>query len=150
MIPSGSCVISITRHLRPSILGIDACANQSVVGILESKKIKSSYIYPFLVNEIPRFMSLRTGAQQPHINKGTIDDESNILVPPEAILNAYYKKVNSVYELIIIKSFENQQLASLRDWLLPMLMNGQVRVKEAAEMVHGLGLEAEVETGCGM
>lgn len=26
---------------------------------------------------------------------------------------------------------ENQQLASLRDWLLPMLMNGQVTVKQA-------------------
>ena len=24
---------------------------------------------------------------------------------------------------------ENQKLAELRDWLLPMLMNGQVRVK---------------------
>jgi type I restriction enzyme S subunit len=30
---------------------------------------------------------------------------------------------------------ENQHLASLRDWLLPMLMNGQVTVKEAEERV---------------
>jgi type I restriction enzyme S subunit len=35
---------------------------------------------------------------------------------------------------------ENQQLASLRDWLLPMLMNGQVRVGDVEEE---LGMVAE-------
>jgi len=29
-------------------------------------------------------------------------------------------------------SIENDELASLRDWLLPMLMNGQVTVGEAS------------------
>ena len=31
---------------------------------------------------------------------------------------------------------ENQKLADLRDWLLPMLMNGQVTVKEAQEHIN--------------
>ena len=30
---------------------------------------------------------------------------------------------------------QNQELAQLRDWLLPMLMNGQVTVGDAEEMV---------------
>jgi type I restriction enzyme, S subunit len=33
-----------------------------------------------------------------------------------------------VNEIEILKE-QNQQLAELRDWLLPMLMNGQVKVK---------------------
>jgi len=32
---------------------------------------------------------------------------------------------------------QNQELVALRDWLLPMLMNGQVSVGEAEEMVKG-------------
>lgn len=36
---------------------------------------------------------------------------------------------------------QNQELASLRDWLLPIFMNGQVRVGESAG--DGLGLVAE-------
>ncbi|WP_321347075.1 restriction endonuclease subunit S [uncultured Draconibacterium sp.] len=40
---------------------------------------------------------------------------------------------------------QNQQLAALRDWLLPMLMNGQVTVKEAEEKVSELGVAAEPE-----
>lgn len=128
LLPKGSTVLSITRHLRPSILAIDACANQSVIGIYESKEIKSSYIYPYLQNEIPRLMSLRTGAQQPHINKNTVDT-SNIIVPPSNYLLKYYKVVDVMYQKINTIAFESQQLTALRDWLLPLLMNGQVRVK---------------------
>ena len=41
---------------------------------------------------------------------------------------------------------QNQQLTSLRDWLLPMLMNGQVTVKEAEEKVSNLAMVAEPAT----
>lgn len=129
LMPIGTCVLSITRHLRASILAVDSCANQSVVGLLESESLKSPYIYPYLINELPRLMSLRTGAQQPHINKGTVE-ESYILIPDKTVLKLYYSRVKSLYDKIIIHSKENQKLAALRDWLLPMLMNGQVRVGE--------------------
>jgi len=141
LMSKGTCVLSITRHLRPSILGIDACANQSVVGILESDKLKASFIYPYLKNEIPRLMSLRTGAQQPHINKKTVDT-SLIVHPPIEILEAYYETVNSIYSQIINSSFQNQKLAELRDWLLPMLMNGQVTVGEAEEKLDMVAEES--------
>jgi len=127
LMPAGSCVLSITRHLRPSVLAVDSCVNQSVVGFFESDILKSSYVYPYLVNEIPRLMSLRTGAQQPHINKGIVD-ASIILIPSNQILEKYYKLVDSKYKKIINNAFQNQKLSELRDWLLPMLMNGQVKV----------------------
>ena len=38
------------------------------------------------------------------------------------------------------ENFKNQELASLRDWLLPMLMNGQVTV---GEVEKELGMVAE-------
>ncbi len=139
LMPIGTVALSITRHIRPSILAIEACANQSVVGIFESEKLKTSYIYPYIQNEVPRFMILRTGAQQPHINKATIDN-STIIVPSENILKKYYKLANPLYEKIINNAFQNQKLTALRDWLLPMLMNGQVTVGEAEEK---LGMVAE-------
>ncbi len=127
VLPKGSVVISLVRYIRPSILGIEACASQSVVGVCETETLKKSFIYPFVVNEVPRFMALRTGAQQPHINKGVIDD-TLLCIPPDNVLNDYYKLVKPVYEKIVNLAFQSQTLAELRDWLLPMLMNGQVRV----------------------
>lgn len=127
LIPTGSVVVSIVRYIRPSILGIEAATNQSVVAILESDKFKKSFIYPFLCGEIPRLMGLRTGAQQPHINKGVID-ETLAVIPNDEILEEYYKIAESIFDGIIIRAFETQQLTQIRDWLLPMLMNGQVTV----------------------
>ncbi len=42
------------------------------------------------------------------------------------------------------ENFEKQELVSLRDWLLPMLMNGQVSVGEAEEEL-GMVAESGVE-----
>jgi type I restriction enzyme S subunit len=52
-----------------------------------------------------------------------------LVIPSDTILKMYYDKVYSIYKKIYINQRENLELAKLRDWLLPMLMNGQVSVK---------------------
>lgn len=128
LLPKGTVVISIVRYIRPSILGLDAATNQSVVGILENESLKSTFIYPYFCGEVPRLIGLRTGAQQPHINKGTIDD-SPIAIPPVDVLENYYGVADAIFEKIMVQAFQNHELVNLRDWLLPLLMNGQVTVK---------------------
>ena len=125
--PKGSVTLSITRHLRPSILCIDACINQSVVAILENDKISKEYIYPLLNRDIPRLMSLRTGAQQPHINKGTVE-AINVILPPANIMGAYINKAESIYNAIFNNAKEVEELTKQRDELLPLLMNGQATI----------------------
>ncbi|MBE3976826.1 restriction endonuclease subunit S [Vibrio parahaemolyticus] len=132
LLPKGTVIISIVRYIRPSILGIDAATNQSVVGIRECKRLKSSFIYPYFCSEVPRLMGLRTGAQQPHINKGVIEN-SPIVIPSDKSLTDYYKIADPIFEKIMNLAFQNQELVQIRDWLLPMLMNGQVTVKPSAE-----------------
>ena len=127
LLPEGSVILSIVRHIRASILGIAAATNQSVVGIKETGSIKHCFIFPFIMGEIPRFMMLRTGAQQPHINKGTVD-ETPLVIPAAETLGAYTAIAGPLFEQIRIHQRQNQELTALRDWLLPMLMNGQVRV----------------------
>ena len=72
-------------------------------------------------------MALRTGAQQPHINKGVLD-ESLLVIPDDATLRAYSSKAAPVFLQIHNNLQQNRELAHLRDWLLPLLMNGQVTV----------------------
>ena len=127
ILPSGSVIISIVRHLRVSILAINAAFNQSVVGLYETDTLKNSFLYPYLCRELPRLMSLRTGAQQPHINKGIVD-ASLLVIPSSEILKTYYNSTDSIFEKINVAAMENVKLSELRDWLLPMLMNGQVTV----------------------
>ena len=49
--------------------------------------------------------------------------------PTADLLKKYDDVVTSYNKMIFERSLENRELISLRDWLLPMLMNGQVTVK---------------------
>ena len=49
-------------------------------------------------------------------------------LPQEEILLKYEQMVSACFKKMTINAKENQQLAQLRDWLLPLLMNGQVTV----------------------
>jgi len=44
------------------------------------------------------------------------------------LLDAFEEKMKPVYKAILNNHQQNQELTQLRDWLLPMLMNGQVTV----------------------
>lgn len=125
--PAGSVLLSITRYIRPSILAIDACFNQSVVAILENRTLHTEFLYPFVQSQVPRYLTLRTGAQQPHINKVTVS-ETCFSMPTELILARYYDKVAPIFNQLILVAKAVDRLSALRDWLLPMLVNGQVHV----------------------
>jgi type I restriction enzyme, S subunit len=54
--------------------------------------------------------------------------QSKVAVPPVALTMQLDKLISPILNKQITSQVENQSLAALRDWLLPMLMNGQVRV----------------------
>ncbi|WP_435255256.1 restriction endonuclease subunit S [Tenacibaculum sp. A30] len=56
--------------------------------------------------------------------------------PQKNIVEKFYQKVKPLHAKKQKNLQENQKLAELRDWLLPMLMNGQVTVKEAQEHIN--------------
>ncbi|EII2400104.1 restriction endonuclease subunit S [Vibrio parahaemolyticus] len=60
--------------------------------------------------------------------------------PTSDLLEKYDEVVTNYNKMIFERSLENRELVNLRDWLLPMLMNGQVTIKpstEAQEAQHG-------------
>ena len=48
-----------------------------------------------------------------------------------SVLNQFYDRVEPLFERQMIAMKEAKELESLRDFLLPILMNGQVKVKGA-------------------
>lgn len=72
-------------------------------------------------------------------------DSYHIVKPSKEIAKKYHQFVSSLEKKKQLNLLQNQQLAQLRDWLLPMLMNGQVRVGSGEyESEEGsLGMVAE-------
>lgn len=55
--------------------------------------------------------------------------EKTVIVPDKEVSSKFETQANVIYEKLKNNIFENQELTQLRDWLLPMLMNGQVKVE---------------------
>lgn len=53
-----------------------------------------------------------------------------IVVPDEFIMREYQNKARKIRESILKTNGENRYLQDLRDWLLPMLMNGQATIND--------------------
>ncbi|MBL1280376.1 MAG: restriction endonuclease subunit S [Fluviicola sp.] len=81
----------------------------------------------FLVMRQEHIYKQARGSAQPHVYPKDIE-ALKIATPPKSIISEFGKLVVSGNEKISINLNENQKLAELKDWILPMLMNGQVKV----------------------
>ena len=129
LLPAKTTVIAITGATlgQVSLLEIESCANQSVVGIIPNKKIPYEYIYPLVKMKISELLTHQTGGAQQHINKRNVEDLSIKILSPN-FMKKYLSIVSGIYELISNICFENQKLGELRDVLLPRLMSGEIDV----------------------
>jgi type I restriction enzyme, S subunit len=95
------------------------------------KPIFREYNYLTLTSElnILRLSTIASGAAYPAVNPDVVC-ELKLPIPREEILRAFHYLVAPLFDHRESNNQQNQHLTTLRDWLLPMLMNGQVRVKE--------------------
>lgn len=56
-----------------------------------------------------------------------------LVVPPVDIVSVFNATIDKLLAQLVRAEEENTKLAELRDWLLPMLMNGQVSVQDTSE-----------------
>ena len=56
--------------------------------------------------------------------------DTKCVIPSKLISQRFHEKVKLFHEKVRDNIFQNQELEKLRDWLLPMLMNGQVTVSQ--------------------
>ena len=129
LLPKKTTVLAITGATlgQVSLLEINSCANQSVIGVLENEDIFHEYIYPLIKNRIDDLCSHMTGGAQQHINKNNVE-QLEILVPPQKILVEYKQIATPIYSLISNICFESQKISKLRDSLLPRLMSGELNL----------------------
>ena len=73
-------------------------------------------------------IKIMTGSIQKKINQ---DNLNNYKIPqiPHEIANQFTSMLKIIFSKLRAIEIENSELTKLRDWLLPMLMNGQARVE---------------------
>ena len=91
---------------------------------LNDKSLKDYLFFPLKQNE--EFAKNKSGGSiMPNISQDSLK-EISITIPPNSILEKFNKTVSPLFSTIIKNRQESAHLAQLRDFLLPLLMNGQV------------------------
>lgn len=105
--------------------------NESVFSIrANSNTFTPEFLYMYFMSDtfIKRATSSSTGSIFKGIRINTLLDIITIF-PQKNIIDIFSEKVQKILALKEQKAIENQELTKLRDWLLPMLMNGQATVE---------------------
>jgi len=129
LLPKGTTVLAITGATlgQFSRLEIEACANQSVVGIIQSEKASNEFIYLNIKNNIMRLISAQTGGAQQHINKEDVN-AFKIIYPGQELMSEFTSVVLEQFNQIGNLMTKNIVLSEMRDSLLPRLISGELQL----------------------
>ena len=125
--------------------------NQHIFKVTSEEYPKSFYYFQLLgyLEHFTMIANLRKTTMG-HITQEHLK-QSRIVIPPIEFINKLDNALKPIQSRQLLLQQENRQLTKLRDWLLPMLMNGQVTVRnvEVAEQDLGevLGVVAEGREG---
>ena len=143
LLPARTTVIAITGATlgQVSIVEIEACTNQSVVGLIQNEKFSTEYIYFWINFNIKKLISSQTGGAQQHINKGNVED-LHFLVPDIKILNKFKSISHPLFLKVAENCFQINTLGNIRDTLLPRLISGQLGLPDLDEINNKIKVKA--------
>lgn len=113
---------------------VNAVLNQRVAKIIpKNKSIKKPWFQfvSLLVTDIyEQVVNIGGGSAQPNISSTQIES-CRFIVPDDNSIMSFTNSINPVMEKWIINIKQSRTLAALRDALLPKLISGELRVKDA-------------------
>jgi len=127
--PQGTVLVAMYGATagKVSLLEIEACTNQAICAILPFSRTHNFLIKFGFEGLYEHLVTLSSGSARDNLSQEVIRNLS-ILVPNDNILLKFNTIINSSTDKIVKNLQESHHLTALRDWLLPLLMNGQVRV----------------------
>ncbi|HFK6832997.1 restriction endonuclease subunit S [Citrobacter freundii] len=114
---------------RLALNAVPMAMNQSCYALKAKQDVSFAFLY-FLTKELIHHLEVKaTGSVFNSIVSNDIEN-TNLAFPDNIdLISKYAERIEPVFTKIELLTKENQQLIKLRDWLLPLLMNGQVTVK---------------------
>lgn len=131
LFPSGTILVAMYGATagKVSFLTFEASTNQAICAIMLTDFRMRYYLKNVIEDLYQYLVKLSTGSARDNLSQDMIKN-IKVVIPSNDILDRFYDFSNNIIKEITKKQQENEQLTQLRDWLLPMLMNGQVKVEK--------------------
>ena len=131
IIEAGDILFSWSATLEVILWGGEKGALNQHIFKVTSEKYPKSFIY----NELRSYLKVfKTIAELRKTTMGHITQDhlkqAMIIVPPNDLIDEIHNRISPILKQQLDLKQQNQELTQLRDWLLPMLMNGQARVED--------------------
>ena len=131
IIEAGDILFSWSATLEVILWGGEKGALNQHIFKVTSEKYPKSFIY----NELRSYLKVfKTIAELRKTTMGHITQDhlkqAMIIVPPNDLIDEIHNRISPILKQQLDLKQQNQELTQLRDWLLPMLMNGQVKVED--------------------
>ena len=128
-INAGDVVAGMDAEFVPCLwMGEKGVLNQRCCKFVGKQDSISNYYVMFLVKpELEFVQSYKTGTTVSHLGKADID-KFVVVQPPFAVIEKFSKIADALLNNKIKLAKENITLATLRDTLLPKLMNGEIKL----------------------
>lgn len=134
ILPKGTTIITARGSVgKLNLTGIEMAMNQSCYAFFPLENYSSEYVY-FKSKEVINYLKVKSSGS---VFKSIVTNDikySYSVIAPSKIVNQFSKIVKPIFENVLKNQKENQKLMELRDWLLPMLMNGQVQVNSNSNL----------------
>nr|NYT97659.1 restriction endonuclease subunit S [Stenotrophomonas sp. SbOxS2] len=125
--PPGTVLMSSRAPVGYLAIALNAVTtNQGFKSFVPSKGYGTSFVYYTVQRSLPTIIRYASGSTFVEISGGVLRSVQTVL-PGKVVTDAFCKKVQPIVERQRQAELENHELIRLRDWLLPLLMNGQVR-----------------------
>ena len=115
-----------------SIAKCKLCTNQGFKSISPKDTNTTPYLYYFIKEHIPQIEQLGSGTTFKEVSRGDIEGFP-IMFPPHSLLMKWTMLVKDIFDKQFSLYQEVIDSAKMKDELLPLLMNGQVSVSQAAK-----------------
>ena len=105
----------------------DVTTNQGFKSFIPNKGYSTEFVYYTVRCSLKTITQYASGSTFKEVSGSTLKTVK-IVLPNPKIAEVYKNNVHPIFLQQDVIEKENEQLMRLRDWLLPMLMNGQVTV----------------------
>jgi type I restriction enzyme S subunit len=117
--------------------GGPAWLNQHIFRVSANRKEDELWVYYSLLQLNDEFIEIARNKQTTGLGHVTVADLKRLLVvaPSDGALGAFDAVVGPVHRKWFQNTLESATLAALRDTLLPKLMSGELRIRDAEKLV---------------
>lgn len=136
LLPVGTVLLSSRAPIGYLVSAeLPVAINQGFIGMVCDQQLPSLYVLWWTEANMPSILARANGTTFQEISKANFRPLP-VLIPPPTVLDRFIAIAQPLHQQVVANERQSQTLAELRDSLLPRLLSGELRVKDAERLIE--------------